>query len=74
MDELEKIFDGILCLCAEGIEFMTRTELADAIIKEANKGIKICRAQREDSANGLRQKTPNLETVVLNAKIRTGRR
>ena len=46
MNELEKIkniFDSIVCLCVEGVEFMTRTELATKIIEEATKGYKICK-------------------------------
>lgn len=30
---LEKKLESITCLCAEGVEFMTRTELASAVLK-----------------------------------------
>jgi hypothetical protein len=39
--ELEEALENdIMCLCAEGVEFMTRVELAQAIIKIANKALK----------------------------------
>ena len=44
-NEIKAIFNSILCICAEGVEFMTRTELASAIIKEASKGYKICKEE-----------------------------
>lgn len=47
MKDIEAIFVSIICLCAEGMEFLTRTELADAVIKEANKGIGLCIVQQD---------------------------
>lgn len=36
--EIYDIFSSILCHCAEGAEFMTRTELSETIAKEASRG------------------------------------
>ena len=36
--KIKKIFESILCLCSEGVEFMSNVELAEAIQKEANEG------------------------------------
>jgi len=46
MKELQELFNSILCLCAEGIEFMTRVELAESISKEATKGYDLCKEKR----------------------------
>ena len=32
--EARRKLESIQCLCAEGVEFLTRTELAEAILKE----------------------------------------
>lgn len=37
------LFDSILVQCVEGVEFYTRTELAEIIRKEAKAGIGICK-------------------------------
>ena len=42
MEEIRDKFDSIICLCAEGIEFLSRTELAELVIKEAQAGMKLC--------------------------------
>lgn len=36
--KIKKVFESILCLCSEGVEFMSNVELAEAIQKEANEG------------------------------------
>ena len=41
MKDIKDKFDSIICLCAEG-EFMTRTKLAELVIKEAQAGMKLC--------------------------------
>ena len=42
MKEIRDRFDSIICLCAEGVEFLSRTELAEAVIREAHAGMKLC--------------------------------
>ena len=42
MKDIRDKFDSIICLCAEGIEFLSRTELAELVIKEAQAGMKLC--------------------------------
>ena len=34
LDHYEEILDSIACLCVEGVEFMSRTELAESILEE----------------------------------------
>ena len=41
--KVKDCFDSIVCLCVEGVEFMTRVELAHKIIDRATKGYKICK-------------------------------
>ncbi len=36
--KIKKVFESILCLCSEGVEFLSNVELAEAIQKEANEG------------------------------------
>lgn len=44
LTDLKDIFDSIACLCAEGVEFVSRTELATAVLKEATTGYAMCKA------------------------------
>ena len=46
--EANKIFDSITCLCAEGVEFMDKLQLADAIVKEAMKGYELTKKPEKD--------------------------
>ncbi len=46
--KIKKIFESILCLCSEGVEFMSNVELAEAIQKEANEGFKECELLEDD--------------------------
>lgn len=36
--KIKSLFESILCLCSEGVEFLSNVELAEAIQKEANEG------------------------------------
>jgi len=53
IEEAKNLFDSILCLRSEGIEFYTSTQILDAIEKEAKKGFDVCNKalQPEDSAD-----------------------
>ena len=43
IEEIKNLFDSIMCLCVEGVEFMGRVELALKISEDAARGYKICR-------------------------------
>lgn len=43
VEELKEIFNSILCLTSEGVEFMSRTELATRIAQDAQKGYDIAK-------------------------------
>ncbi len=47
--KIKKVFESILCLCSEGVEFMSNVELAEAIQKEANEGFKEASLLEENS-------------------------
>ena len=40
--EIRTILEGISCLCAEGVEFMTRTQLAERVQRLTLKAIEEC--------------------------------
>ena len=42
IEEMKDIFNSIVCLCVEGVEFMDRVELALKISEDATRGYKIC--------------------------------
>ena len=42
IDKIRGLFDSIICLAAEGPEYNDEIVLLDQIIKEANKGLRLC--------------------------------
>ncbi len=42
INSIKEAFESILCLCAEGVEFLNKVDLAKVIVSEANRGIKVC--------------------------------
>ncbi len=46
---LQNIFESITCHCAEGVEFMTRTESAKIINKEAMQGWSLCQEYKKEN-------------------------
>ncbi len=44
IEDCKDIFDIIICLCAEGIEFHTTTEILNMICEEAVKGYELCKS------------------------------
>ena len=40
--EIRTLLEGISCLCAEGVEFMTRIQLAERVQRLTLKAIKEC--------------------------------
>ncbi len=45
---IKSLFESILCLCSEGVEFLSNVELAESIQKEANEGFKECGLLEDD--------------------------
>ncbi len=48
ISDIQKKFESIICICAEGVEFSTITELAKIIEVEAAKGHELCRNLKKD--------------------------
>jgi len=42
IEEAKKLFESIICLRAEGVEFFSSREILDSIYKEAMKGYNLC--------------------------------
>jgi len=55
--KIKNAFDSIVCLCVEGVEIMSRTELASAVIEEATKGYRLCQDASQPVIEDGRAKT-----------------
>jgi len=49
IEKLQRLFDSISCLCAEGPEFYGKIALVEAIGREAMKGYDICKDALQQS-------------------------
>ena len=43
VEKAKALFDSIICLRVEGVEFYTSTEILEAILTEAKKGYDLCK-------------------------------
>lgn len=55
-EELKEVFNSILCLTSEGVEFMSRTELASRIAQDARKGYDLVKDDANNSTNAISQR------------------
>ena len=47
LEQAKDLFDSIICLRVEGIEFFNASEILDSILREATKGYDICKEALE---------------------------